>query len=140
MRFKRLAVAGAIAVAAAGSGLLAATTPASASTDRFAESCSSGYACLFYHPNYTGAIYKQYNNDANYGNNHFVTSSSTRGDSGSGLVVRNNAASVDNWDFSNAITIYYSPNYTGVHQRIAAGGAANLIPALRNNNASGKFG
>ncbi|MEU8550472.1 peptidase inhibitor family I36 protein [Streptomyces roseoverticillatus] len=139
MRFKRLAVAGAIAVATAGSGLLA-TSPASASADRFAESCSSGYACLFYHQNYTGAIYKQYNNDANYGNNHFVTSSSMRGGSGSGLVVRNNAASVDNWDFNNAITIYYSPNYSGVHQRIAAGGQANLIPALRNNNASGKFG
>ncbi|MCF3100110.1 peptidase inhibitor family I36 protein [Streptomyces roseoverticillatus] len=139
MRFKRLAVAGAIALATAGSGLLA-TSPASASTDRFAESCSSGYACLFYHPNYTGAIYKQYYSDANYGDDYFVTSSSTRGGSGSGLVVRNNAASVDNWDFNNAITIYYSPNYAGVHQRIAAGGQANLIPALRNDNASGKFG
>ncbi|MEU1818041.1 peptidase inhibitor family I36 protein [Streptomyces roseifaciens] len=139
MRFKRLAVAGAIAVATAGSGLLA-TSPASAATDQFAEACSTGYACLFYHQNYTGAIYKQYSNDANYGNNHFVTSTSTRGSSGSGLAVRNNAASVDNWDFDNAITIYYSPNYAGAHQRIAAGGQANLIPSLRNNNASGKFG
>ncbi|MEV5374854.1 hypothetical protein B7P34_10680 [Streptosporangium nondiastaticum] len=139
MRFKRLAVAGAIAIATAGSGLLA-TTPASASAEQFAESCSTGYACLFYHPDYTGAIYKQWDDDPNYGNNHFVTSSSTRGSSGSGLVVRNNAASVDNWDFNNAITIYYSPNYQGVHQRIAAGGAANLNSSLRNDNASGKFG
>ncbi|MGK5734186.1 peptidase inhibitor family I36 protein [Streptomyces sp. URMC 124] len=139
MRFKRLAVAGAIAVATAGSGLLA-TTPASASADLRAESCSTGYACLYYHQNYTGAIHKQYYDDANYGNNYFVTSTSTRGGSGAGLSVRNNAASVDNWDFSNAITIYFSPNYAGTHQRIAAGGRENLIPGLRNNNASGKFG
>ncbi|MEV7686250.1 peptidase inhibitor family I36 protein [Streptomyces bungoensis] len=137
MHFKRSAVAAVMALAAAGSGL-ALSTPASASAT--ATSCSSGYACLFYHPNYTGAIFKQYYSDPNYGDNYFVTSTASQGSEGAGKVVRNDAASVDNWDFNNAITIYYSPNYAGVHQTISAGGAANLNSSLRNNNASGLFG
>ncbi|QLE72871.1 hypothetical protein FGW37_15885 [Streptomyces rectiverticillatus] len=139
MRFKRLAVAGAIAVATAGSGLLA-TSPASAATDSFTQSCSTGYACLFYYQNYTGAIHKQAHNDANYRGNTFVSSSSTRGSEGSNATVRNNAASVDNWDFNSAFTVYSLPNYQGAHQRIAPGGAANLNDQLRNNNESGRFG
>ncbi|MFJ2766713.1 peptidase inhibitor family I36 protein [Streptomyces sp. NPDC087300] len=139
MYLKRSMVAAVVALAAAGSGL-ALSAPASAATAApTAASCSSGYACLFYHPGYTGAVYKQYNNDTNYGNNHFVTSTSSHGSEGAGQVVRNNAGSVDNWDFNNSITIYYSPGYGGAHQTISAGGRANLNSSLHNNNASGKF-
>ncbi|MCC3775433.1 peptidase inhibitor family I36 protein [Streptomyces sp. UNOB3_S3] len=139
MRLRRLAVAGAITIATAGSGLLT-TTPASASAERLAESCANGYACLFYFNNYTGAIYKQWSSDPNYGNSVFVASSATNGDSGVGRLVRNNVRSVDNWDLNNAFTIYAGKNYQGAEQRIAAGGEANLITAVADKNESGRFG
>ena len=137
MHLKRSVVAGLMALAAAGSGL---TLSAPASAAPAAASCSTGYACLFYHPDYTGAVYKQWDDDKNYGNDHFVTSTSARGSEGAGEVVRNAAASVDNWDFNNPITIYYHPNYEGPHQTIAAGGQGNLNSTMRNENASGAFG
>lgn len=100
--------------------------------------CSTGYACLYYHPNYQGAFFKQFPSIPNYSSYRFTTSAN--GSDGAGLSVRNNAASVDNWDFNNAFTVYYHINYTGASQRFAAGGGGNFNTTLRNENASGKFG
>ncbi|WP_078964680.1 peptidase inhibitor family I36 protein [Streptomyces aureocirculatus] len=102
-----------------------------------AVSCSTGYACIHYHPNREGAVYKS-KNDANHGNNRFVASTRPRGGNGAGQTVRNNAASVDNWNFGQRFRVYKFPNYQGTYTTIAAGGEGNL-GALRNDNASGKF-
>lgn len=58
---------------------------------------------------------------------------------GAGVAVKNNTASVDNWDFDWGIRQYFNSNYGGASQGIPAGGAANLNGDLKNDNASGKF-
>ncbi|MER5381983.1 peptidase inhibitor family I36 protein [Streptomyces sp. NBC_00647] len=121
------------AVLAAGATALTISPAAAADT-----TCSTGYACLYYHPNYQGAFFKQFPSIPNYSSYRFTTSAN--GSDGAGLSVRNNAASVDNWDFNNAFTVYYHINYTGASQRFAAGGGGNFNTTLRNENASGKFG
>ncbi|WP_181798950.1 peptidase inhibitor family I36 protein, partial [Streptomyces sp. WELS2] len=140
MYLKRSVFAGLLALAAAGSGLALSTTASAASAAPAAVSCSPGYACLYYHPDYTGAVYKQYYDDPNYGDDYFVTSTAPRGSEGAGQVVAGHTGSVDNWNCDSSITIYYSPGYAGIHQTIVACGKANLNSSLRNNIASGKFG
>lgn len=131
MRFRRVAVAGAVALAGFGTAL------ATAGTANAAESCTSGYACLHYNSDYQGAFYRQYFNIPNYAGYYF--SASSAGSAGAGQAVKNNTASVDNWDFNNGIRMYFNSNYAGVSQGIPAGGAANLNTSLKNDNASGKF-
>ncbi|MFJ9176783.1 hypothetical protein [Streptomyces sp. NPDC102360] len=131
MRLRNLAVASAVALAGVGTAL------STSGTAMAAESCTSGYACLYYNSNYSGAFYRQYFNIPNYSGYYFSASSS--GSAGAGLPVKNNVASVDNWDFNNGFRMYYNSNYAGTSQSIAAGGAANLNTSLKNENASGKF-
>lgn len=58
-------------------------------------------------------------------------------DPGSGAGVKNNAAGAANGD-SRAHRISYNTGYAGTYQTFQAGAMANLIPALKNNNASSK--
>ncbi|MDR3083845.1 MAG: hypothetical protein LBV60_23510 [Streptomyces sp.] len=132
MRIRNLAIAGTLALAGLGTGLATAGTASAAG-----DYCSSGNACLHYNSNYKGAFYKQYAAISNYAGYYF--SASAAGSSGAGLSVKNNTASVDNWDFTYGIRIYYNSNYAGASQGISKGGAANLNATLKNNNASGKF-
>ncbi|MGY0487265.1 hypothetical protein [Streptomyces sp. WG-D5] len=131
MRVRRLVVAGAVTLAGIGTAL------STAGTANAAETCTSGYACLYYNSNYSGAFYRQYFDISNYAGYYF--SASAAGSAGAGQPVKNNTASVDNWDFYNGIRIYYNSGFTGASQSIGAGGQANLNTTLKNENASGKF-
>ncbi|MGW5125737.1 hypothetical protein ACWEQ7_17080 [Streptomyces sp. NPDC004069] len=132
MRIRNLAIAGTLALAGIGTGLATAGTASAAG-----DFCSSGNACLHYNSDYKGAFYKQYAAISNYANYYF--SASYAGSNGAGLSVKNNTASVDNWDFNYGIRLYYNSNYAGAYQSIGAGGQANLNSTLKNNNACGKF-
>ncbi|MFF0160254.1 hypothetical protein ACFYRY_22365 [Streptomyces sp. NPDC005263] len=131
MRIRTLVAAGAVALAGFGVSL---GTAGSASA---AESCTSGYACLYYNSDYKGAFYRQYFDIPDYANYYF--SASAAGSAGAGVAVKNNTASVDNWDFDWGIREYFNRNYAGASQAIPAGGAANLNATLKNDNASGRF-
>lgn len=134
MHIKRLPVAAA-AVALAGIGAAFVTAvPASAASSEY---CTTEYACLYYNSNYQGAFYRQLLDIPNYQNYYFSTSAA--GSNGAGLSVKNNAASLDNWDFQSRVRVYFNSNYAGVYQTIAAGGQANLNSSLKNENASGSF-
>lgn len=133
MRIRNLAVAGTVALAGLGTGL-ATAGPAGAADGEY---CTSGYACLYYNSDYSGAFYRQYFDIPNYAGYYFSTSAA--GSAGAGTAVKNNTASVDNWDFYNGIRMYYNSNYAGASQAIGAGGQANLNATLKNENASGKF-
>ncbi|MFB7573774.1 peptidase inhibitor family I36 protein [Streptomyces sp. NPDC093064] len=132
MRIRNLAIAGTLALAGLGTGLATAGTASAAG-----EPCTSGYACLYYNSDYKGAFYRQYFNIPNYASYYF--SASAAGSNGAGIAVKNNTASVDNWDFYNGIRLYFNSSYLGASQSIGAGGAANLNTTLKNDNASGKF-
>lgn len=131
MRVRTLVTAGGLALA--GFGVALGTT----GTASAAETCTTGYACLYYNSNYQGAFFRQYFDIPNYASYYF--SASAAGSAGAGIAVKNNTASVDNWDFNFGIREYYNSNYGGAYQSIPAGGAANLNATLKNDNASGKF-
>ncbi|MFJ6466182.1 hypothetical protein ACIQM0_35030 [Streptomyces sp. NPDC091387] len=135
MRLKHLAAVGAVALATTAGSLFLAS-PANA-----AVSCSVDYACLHYNSNNEGALYKQYYGILDYAGLTFSASTSTNGGNGAGQAVKNNAASVDNWDFDLGIRIYYNSNYdySFASQRIDKGGFANLNSTMKNNNASGDW-
>ncbi|MFH8755973.1 peptidase inhibitor family I36 protein [Streptomyces atroolivaceus] len=133
MNIKRLAVAGSLALAVTGSALVFAA-PASAII-----SCSDYHACLHYNSDYKGALYDQLYDTPDYTGRTFEAS--LGGSNGAGQQVKNNAASVDNWDQVSRVRIYYNSNYDGsyAYQTIAKYGKANLNATMKNNNASGKF-
>jgi hypothetical protein len=137
MRIRRTVLAGAVALAGLGTAMSTTGTAHAGSSGSAAVECASGYACLYYNSNFSGAVYRQLIAVPDYAGYTFVASS--KGSAGAGSGVKNNAASVDNWDFANGIRIYYNSNYVGVSQSIGAGGTANLNPDLKNQNASGRF-
>ncbi|MFE9663967.1 peptidase inhibitor family I36 protein [Streptomyces sp. NPDC005955] len=137
MRIRKTVLAGAVALAGLGTALSTTGTAHAGSSGSAAVECASGYACLYYNSNFSGAIFRQNAAVANYAGYTFVVSS--KGSAGAGSSVKNNAASVDNWDFTYDFTVFYNSNYGGVFQTIGAGGTANLNSSLKNQNASGHF-
>ncbi|MEV6245900.1 peptidase inhibitor family I36 protein [Streptomyces sp. NPDC051742] len=133
MNIKRLVASSGIALALTGS-MLTFAAPANA-----VIGCEDFHACLYYNSDYQGAMYKQEYDTPDYAGRYFEAS--LAGSNGAGVVVKNNAASVDNWDRLSRIRIYYNSNYNGsyAYQTIAANGKANLNSTMKNNNASGKF-
>ncbi|CAN3979329.1 hypothetical protein [Kitasatospora purpeofusca] len=136
MKIRNKVAAGVLSIAALGFAV-ATAAPASASSG----GCADYDACLYYSPNFQGAFFGdgegssqgyetyQYNSTYTFGG----------GGAGNGQQVRNNAASVFNFNQNYSVTIYYSPGGYGVSQYIKRGTGANLIPQLRNNNASQCF-
>lgn len=134
MRIKRYVASGGAILAFAGSALAFTAAPANAIT-----SCSDFHVCLHYNSDYKGAIYDQLVDTPDYAGRYFEAS--ITGSNGAGVVVKNNAASVDNWDRLSRVRIYYNANYNGnyAYQTIPKYGKANLNETMKNNNASGKF-
>ncbi|MFG3047063.1 hypothetical protein ACGFZR_19300 [Streptomyces sp. NPDC048241] len=59
---------------------------------------------------------------------------------GSGLTLKNNAASVQNWNHWNPLYVYYNSNQQGPRQEVSSWSWTNLNSTLKNNNASSVFG
>ncbi|MFJ4769949.1 hypothetical protein ACIP88_12625 [Streptomyces uncialis] len=137
LRIRRTLLAGVVALAGLGTAMSTTGTAHADSSAIAAVECSSGYVCLHYNSNSNGAIFRQGFDIPNYAGYSFVTSS--KGSAGAGLSVKNNAASVDSWNFTWGFRIYYNSNYGGVYQSIGAGGTANLNADLKNQNASGRL-
>ncbi len=136
MKVRSKVAAGVLSIAALGLGVVSAS-PAAASSG----SCADYDACLYYSPDFQGAKFGDGDGNSNNYETYQYNSTYTfgGGGAGNGQYVRNNAASVFNQNRNNSVTIYYSPGGYGVSQYIKRGTGANLIPALRNNNASQCF-
>ncbi|MET8839131.1 MULTISPECIES: hypothetical protein [Streptomyces] len=128
---RRFAAAAALA-AAIGSGIVFAP-PAAAAAE-----CTAGYTCLHYNSHYQGGIYKQWGQVSDYAGKTYVAS--TNGSAGAGQTVKNNAASVNSFDYNREFTVYYNRNFNCevACQTIGVAGAQNLNASLKNNNASGR--
>ncbi|MFF4345062.1 hypothetical protein ACFY00_34730 [Kitasatospora sp. NPDC001540] len=137
MKIRSRIAVGVLSVAALGLGLVSAS-PAAASSGY----CANTYdACLFYSPGYAGGYFGDGEGTTKGYETYQYSSTYTfgGGGAGSGQYVRNNAASVFNYNINDSLTIYYSPGGYGVSQFFRPNTGGNLISALRNNNASQCF-
>jgi hypothetical protein len=99
--------------------------------------CAAGEVCLFYNSGYQGATfsdgYGSSQSPENYGAPNWYVFS---GGNGAGVYVKNNAASVFDYNTNYSVTIYYNSNNTGPKQYFKRGTGGNLNDTLKNNNAS----
>lgn len=101
--------------------------------------CSKGEFCYYFNSNEKGSVSDFKHSKANLGETQPSCYEFRGHGNGRHVCVKNNAASV--WNRTgHTVTVYYNSYYGGPSQRIAPGHKANLIPALKNNNASHKFG
>lgn len=100
--------------------------------------CDSGEFCYFYNSNQAGSVSDFTGSVGDYGATQPTCYEFKGTGTGKGICVKNNAASVYNRT-SKPVTVYYNSDYLGTSQTIPAGGRANLITALKNNNASHNF-
>lgn len=113
--------------------------PGTASADP--NVCGYNETAIFYNSNTDGAYMCT---DQNYNIPDFVgytfnyTQNGTGGTSGYGQAVKNNAASVSNYQNDRSYRVYYNRNYAGVYQTFAPFAYGNLNSQLKNENASGK--
>src|SRR5262249_41575552 len=104
-RVRLVTVLGAVAMAVAGGVVFA--TPASAGTH-----CESGYHCVFWNDNFTGARHRDFNTDANFTDD--TVNDTTFGTDGDKQVVNDNSWSVSNSTSGGYYSKYYQDiNYGG---------------------------
>ena len=134
MSVSKAIFAGVMSVAALGA-VIAAAPAASAAPNP--GTCQVVDVCLYYNSGYQGATFGDGNGNSqkpeNYGAPNWYVFS---GGSGAGIDVKNNAASVYNFDINDTATIYVNSNNTGPHQSFPPNTGGNLNSGLKNNEAS----
>jgi len=130
-------IAKSLAVGAVFSSLIGAAFVGAESASASAGPCAAQEACLFFNSGYQGATFSDGAGNSqtpeNYGAPNWYTFSNGNG---AGIYVKNNAASVFDYDTNYSVTIYYNSDNTGPKQYIKRGTGANLNSDLKNNDAS----
>lgn len=128
-RFLRLA---ALSAAVSLSVTIITAPPAEAATG-YNGVCESGEFCLYYNSDNQGSLVDFSGSISTYGTGtdciKFISSGSGRSQ-----CVKNNAASAWNRK-SVVVTVFFKSGYAGAIDNFTAGAAANLRPALKNENA-----
>ena len=128
------AVLASLAVTAA----LVATAPSAQAAARDGI-CQSGEFCLYYNSDQAGSVSDFAGSIDDYGATQPSCYEFKGAGNGQGVCVKNNAASV--WNRSGgSVTVFYNSGYAGDSQSFSAGTKANLKAALKNENASHRFG
>ncbi|WP_207948145.1 peptidase inhibitor family I36 protein [Metallococcus carri] len=100
--------------------------------------CDETEVCYFYNSDQQGSVSDFTQSLDNYGSTQPDCYEFKGEGAGQGLCVKNNAASV--WNRSTKpVTIYFNSGFAGEQQTVAPGERVNLVPALKNNNASHRF-
>jgi hypothetical protein len=94
---------------------------------------AGGDLCLYYNSNLAGARFNDPYTD-NYAG--WVFKAWSGGDAGAGQAVKNNAASVRNYDPYVTGVVYYNSNQAGPSESISPSSWVNLNSTLKNENAS----
>ena len=121
-----------------GAGAVVGVAPADAATARNGV-CDSGEFCYFFNSNYAGSVSDFSGSMSNLGDRQPYCYEFRGKGNGKGICVKNHAASVWNRS-SKPVTVFFNSGYHGASQTIAPGHRANLKAALKNNNASHRFG
>lgn len=101
--------------------------------------CEAGEFCLYYNSGEAGSVSDFNTSISDYGATQPSCYEFKGAGAGKGLCVKNHAASVWNRT-SKTVYVYYNSGYAGTKQGIAAGAKANLVAALKNNNAGHHIG
>jgi len=136
MMFRKTMAAAATAGIALAIGLTAVPSAFAAEGDGNCvtnDAGAGGDLCLYYNSNLAGARFNDPYTD-NYAG--WVFKAWSGGDAGAGQAVKNNAASVRNYDTVVTGVIYYNSNQLGASQKIGPSSWANLNSTLKNENAS----
>ncbi len=129
-------LAGAAALTAVVSTLAVASPAQAAGRDGV---CDAGEFCYYYNSGEAGSVSDFTSSLGDYGTTTPSCYVFKGPGAGQGRCIKNDAASV--WNRSSVpVTVYYNSNYGGTSQTIAPGAKTNLITALKNNNASHRFG
>ncbi|RBQ21166.1 cell surface protein [Spongiactinospora rosea] len=127
----------AFATLALGGSLAITATPASAAGRDGV--CQSGEFCYYFNSNNKGSVSDFTGSLANYATEQPSCYDFKGPGNGKGKCIKNSAASA--WNRSNkTVRVYFNSNYSGTYQDFKPGAKANLIPALKNQNASHEFG
>lgn len=125
---------------------LAAAIPAASAAEGDGNCVSSdagagGDLCLYFNSYEAGARFNDPYTD-NYSGHVFKawTSGGSGGSNGAGVSVKNNAASVQNWDQYVTGDVYFNSNQLGAVQKFGAFTAGNLNSTLKNEDASQGWG
>ncbi|MEV7237285.1 peptidase M23 [Streptomyces sp. NPDC051020] len=129
MRIRTIATTAAIA----GALTLAGVAPASASGATCNEGWGNGDLCLHYNSNNAGSHTGFVSSVSNQVGYTFKSAGA-----GQGQALKNNAASVQNWDHSRDAAVYFNSGYSGNYDLALAWTGGNLA-ATYNNNASHNF-
>lgn len=131
-RNHRLVAAAGLALAA----VVATAAPAAAATE-YNGVCSEGYGngelCLYYNSNWQGAKADFLNAKSTFGTYTFLAPGS-----GAGQLVKNNAASAQNWDHNRTAVVFFNSNWQGTYDNVWTWTAVNLSNTY-NDNASFKW-
>lgn len=123
------AVLAAVAGSLIGATASAQATTAPAATPK-ANACPFPYFCLYFNSNLGGAVALFYDKDPNFNNDRFSGTGN-----GSGVIVKNNAASAKNNQTGIDAWVWFNSNYGGAHDVVTRGSSRNLT-ATYNENAS----
>ncbi|MFI0421033.1 peptidase inhibitor family I36 protein [Spongiactinospora sp. 9N601] len=120
-------------------GVPMAITAAPASAAGRDGVCQSGEFCYYFNSNNKGSVSDFTGSVGDYATKQPSCYDFKGPGNGKGKCIKNSAASA--WNRSNkTVRVYFNSNYGGTYQDFKPGAKANLIPALKNQNASHEFG
>lgn len=132
-RIAKLALAGLVTA-----GFSAVAIPAAQGATLRNGVCDPGEFCYYYNSNQMGSVSDLPRDLANYGSRQPGCYEFKSPGAGQGVCIKNNAASV--WNRTGGeVTVYYNSNHKGAQQKFANGSGGNLVPALKNQNASHSY-
>ncbi len=126
----------ATAAMALGGAVLATASPAQAAGRDGV--CQTGEFCYYFNSNNQGSVSDFSGSVADYATKQPSCYDFKGPGTGKGKCIKNAAASV--WNRSGkTVRVYFNSNYSGTFQDFKAGAKGNLIPSLKNQNASHQF-
>ncbi|PZG26134.1 hypothetical protein C1I98_34110 [Spongiactinospora gelatinilytica] len=126
----------AVAAVALGGSVLAIAPPASAAGRDGV--CQSGEFCYYFNSNNKGSVSDFTGSVGDYATKQPSCYDFKGAGNGKGKCIKNSAASV--WNRSGkTVRVYFNSNFSGTYQDFKPGARGNLIPALKNQNASHRF-
>ncbi|WP_157249285.1 peptidoglycan DD-metalloendopeptidase family protein [Nonomuraea typhae] len=135
MSMSRRILAGASVVLALGAMVVAASPAVAGGRDGV---CDDGEFCYYFNSGNQGSVSDFAGSVSNYASTQPSCYDFKGPGAGQGTCVKNAAASV--WNRSRQVVrVFYNSGHAGTHQDFGPGVKGNLIPALKNQNASHEF-
>ncbi|MDO9407743.1 peptidoglycan DD-metalloendopeptidase family protein [Patulibacter sp.] len=101
--------------------------------------CDPGEFCYSFNSGFQGAVSDFAGSVADYGTRQPGCYEFRGGGAGSGRCIKNQAAAARNRT-GGPVTVYFNTGYAGRQQVVPAGATVDLVPGLKNENASHRFG